>query len=178
MTTEFFRGNRERLYARMKDNALLVLFSGAEIRKTNDEYYPFYTDRDFLYLTGLDGKGLALLARKDSRGRVAEKVFLLPPDPMAERWTGRRISPDEAAERSGIGQVGFAAELAGELHQLASKGNYEYLYLDLYRADPSDRDTPAHRLLKRAASDYPFLKIENANALIRRLRTIKQPCEI
>ena len=162
MTTEFFRGNRERLYA----------------RKTNDEYYPFYTDRDFLYLTGLDGKGLALLARKDSRGRVAEKVFLLPPDPMAERWTGRRISPDEAAERSGIGQVGFAAELAGELHQLASKGNYEYLYLDLYRADPSDRDTPAHRLLKRAASDYPFLKIENANALIRRLRTIKQPCEI
>ncbi len=178
MTTEFFRGNRERLYARMKDNALLVLFSGAEIRKTNDEYYPFYTDRDFLYLTGLDGKGLALLARKDSRGRVAEKVFLLPPDPMAERWTGRRISPDEAAERSGIGQVGFAAELAGELHQLASCGNYEYLYLDLYRADPSDRDTPAHRLLKRAASDYPFLKIENANALIRRLRTIKQPCEI
>ena len=178
MTTEFFRGNRERLYARMKDNALLVLFSGAEIRKTNDEYYPFYTDRDFLYLTGLDGKGLALLARKDSRGRVAEKVFLLPPDPMAERWTGRRISPDEAAERSGIGQVGFAAELAGELHQLASKGNYEYLYLDLYRADPSDRDTPAHRLLKRAASDYPLLKIENANALIRRLRTIKQPCEI
>ena len=155
-----------------------MLFSGAEIRKTNDEYYPFYTDRDFLYLTGLDGKGLALLARKDSRGRVAEKVFLLPPDPMAERWTGRRISPDEAAERSGIGQVGFAAELAGELHQLASKGNYEYLYLDLYRADPSDRDTPAHRLLKRAASDYPFLKIENANALIRRLRTIKQPCEI
>ena len=178
MTTEFFRGNRERLYARMKDNALLVLFSGAEIRKTNDEYYPFYTDRDFLYLTGLDGKGLALLARKDSRGRVAEKVFLLPPDPMAERGAGRRISPDEAAERSGIGQVGFAAELAGELHQLASKGNYEYLYLDLYRADPSDRDTPAHRLLKRAASDYPFLKIENANALIRRLRTIKQPCEI
>ena len=73
MTTEFFRGNRERLYARMKDNALLVLFSGAEIRKTNDEYYPFYTDRDFLYLTGLDGKGLALLARKDSRGRVDRK---------------------------------------------------------------------------------------------------------
>ena len=60
MTTEFFRSNRERLYARMKDNALLVLFSGAEIRKTNDEYYPFYTDRDFLYLTGLDGKGLAV----------------------------------------------------------------------------------------------------------------------
>lgn len=178
MTKEFYGGNRERLYAQMKDNALLVLFSGTEVRKTNDEYYPFYTDRNFLYLTGLDGKGLILLARKDGKGQVTEKVFLLPPDPMAERWTGRRIRPDEAAERSGIGQAGFAAAFEMEFHQLAAKGNYEHLYLDLYRADPADRDTPAHRLLKQAASDYPFLKVENANALIRRLRTIKQPCEL
>lgn len=178
MTKEFYCGNRERLYAQMKDNALLVLFSGTEVRKTNDEYYPFYTNRNFLYLTGLDGKELVFLARKDSRGQVTEKVFLLPPDPMAERWTGRRIRPDEAAERSGIGQTGFAADFAAELHQLAAKGNYERLYLDLYRADPAERDAPAHRLLKRVASDYPFLKVENANALIRRLRTIKQPCEL
>lgn len=178
MTKDFYLGNREQLYAQMKDNALLVLFSGAEVRKTNDEYYPFYTDRNFLYLTGLDGKGMALLARKDSQGQVTEKVFLLPPDLMAERWTGRRVRPDEAAERSGIEQAGCASDFEMELHQLAAKGNYEHLYLDLYRADPADRDTPAHQLLKRVASDYPFLKIKNANALIRRLRTIKQPCEL
>ena len=178
MTKEFFQGNRERLYAGMKENSLLVLFSGVEVRKTNDEFYPFYTNRDFLYLTGLDGKELALLARKDGQGRVAEKAYLLPPDPMAERWTGRRIKPDEAAERSGVTDVGFGADFEGELHKLAASGNYEHLYLDLYRASPADRDEPAHRLLKRAASDYPFLKIENANALIRRLRTIKQPCEL
>ncbi len=178
MTKEFFQGNRARLYAQMKENSLLVLFSGTEVRKTNDEYYPFYTSRDFLYLTGLDGKELVLLARKDGQGAVAEKVFLLPPDPMAERWTGRRIKPDEAAETSGVTETGFADEFAAELHRLAASGNYERLYLDLYRADPADRDTPAHRLLRRAASDYPFLRIENANALIRRLRTIKQPCEL
>ncbi|MDE6589843.1 MAG: aminopeptidase P N-terminal domain-containing protein, partial [Oscillospiraceae bacterium] len=178
MTKEFFQGNRERLYRQMEAGSLLVLFSGEEVRKTNDEFYPFYTSRDFLYLTGLDGKELALLARKDGAGRVEEEVFLLPPDPMAERWTGRRIKPDEAAGISGIGQIGFAAEFGAELHRLASSGNYGRLYLDLYRADPADRDAPAHRLLKRAASDYPFLKIENANALIRRLRLIKQPCEI
>lgn len=178
MTKEFFQGNRERLYAQMKENSLLALFSGTEVRKTNDEYYPFYTSRDFLYLTGLDGKELALLARKDGRGAVTEKVFLLPPDPMAERWTGRRIKADEAAEIAGVSEIGFAAEFAAELHRLAASGNYERLYLDLYRADPADRDTPAHRLLRRAASDYPFLKVENANALIRRLRTIKQPCEL
>ena len=178
MTKEFFQNNRSRFYSQMKENSLLALFSGAEVRKTNDEFYPFYTNRSFLYLTGLDGRDLVLLARKDGQGKVTEKIFLLPPDLLAERWTGRRIKPDEAAEASGIGQIGFADEFAQELHRLAASGNYENLYLDLYRADPSDRDTPAHRLLKRAASDYPFLKLENANAIIRRLRLIKQPCEI
>lgn len=71
MTKEFFQGNRERLYAGMKENSLLVLFSGVEVRKTNDEFYPFYTNRNFLYLTGLDGKELAFLVRKDGGGRVA-----------------------------------------------------------------------------------------------------------
>ncbi len=178
MTKDFFKGNRDRLYSRMKENSLLVLFSGTEVRKTNDEYYPFYADRSFLYLTGLDGKELALLARKDGRGRVEEKAFLLPPDPMAERWTGRRIKPDEVSERSGVEQIGFAADFEAELHRLAVSGNYERLYLDLYRAAPGDRDAPAHRLLRRVASDYPFWKVENANALIRGLRLIKQPCEI
>ncbi len=178
MTKEFFQGNRARLYSQMKDNSLLALFSGIEARKTNDEYYPFYTNRNFFYLTGLDGKELALLARKDGQGRVTEKVYLLPPDPMAERWTGERIKPEQAAERSGVEEVGFAPEFEAELHRLAASGNYGHLYLDVYRADPSDRDEPAHRLLKRAAGDYPFLTIENANAIIRRLRTIKQPCEI
>lgn len=78
MKQEFFQGNRERLYSQMKENSLLALFSGTEVRKTNDEFYPFYTNRSFLYLTGLDGKELALLARKDGQGRVTEKIFLLP----------------------------------------------------------------------------------------------------
>ena len=85
MNKEFYQGNREKLYAQMKENALLVLFSGTEVRKTNDEFYPFYTNRNFLYLTGLDQKELALIARKDGAGRVTEKVYILPPDWLVER---------------------------------------------------------------------------------------------
>ena len=43
MNKEFHTGNRKRLYEGLKSNSLLVLFSGTELRKTNDEYYPFYT---------------------------------------------------------------------------------------------------------------------------------------
>ena len=178
MHTEFYQGNRERLYAQMKENALLVLFSGTEVRKTNDEFYPFYTHRNFLYLTGLDQKELALIVQKDGKGQVHEKIYILPPDMMTERWSGARIKAAEAADRSGIQDVGYVANFETDLHRLATSGNYQFLYLDLFRVSPTDRDEPAHHLLKRVASNYPYLHIENANAIIRRLRTIKQPCEL
>ena len=178
MTKEFYKGNRAKVYAQMKENSLLVLFSGKEVRKTNDEFYPFYTNRNFLYLTGLDQKELVFLAKKDGQGQVEEKVYLLPPDALAERWTGARLKPQEASDLSGVENIGYTAAFEGDLHRLATSGNYHHLYLDLFRVSPEDRDEPAHLLLKRAASDYPFLKLENANIFIRRLRTIKQPCEL
>ena len=76
MTKEYYRGNRERLYAGMKDSSILVLFSGSPVRKTNDEFYPFYTNRNFLYLTGLDQQELALIACKDQGGAVIEKAYI------------------------------------------------------------------------------------------------------
>ena len=44
MDKRFYQGNRERFYQQMKEQSLLVMFSGMEVRKTNDEYYPFYMD--------------------------------------------------------------------------------------------------------------------------------------
>ena len=67
----FHTGNRERLYAAMKPASILVMFSGEDIRKTNDEYWPFFTERNFYYLTGLDSHDFALLAVKDASGKVS-----------------------------------------------------------------------------------------------------------
>ena len=87
MNKEFYQGNREKLYAQMKENALLVLFSGTEVRKTNDEFYPFYTNRNFLYLTGLDQKELALIARRRGPG---DGEGLYPAAGLAGRALERR----------------------------------------------------------------------------------------
>ena len=178
MKKEFYRENRQRLYRKMREHSLLVMFAGVEVRKTADEFYPFYTNRNFLYLTGLDSKELVLLAKKDGDGQTREKIFLLPPDALKERWTGKRLRPCEVAEISGIEDAGLAESFAEEFHRLAASGNYEYLYLDLYKNDPADRNEPAHLFWKRIRENYPYLRMENANILLRELRTIKQPCEI
>ena len=135
MKKEFHQGNRTKAYQQMKPHSLLVMFSGTEVRKTNDEQYPFYTDRNFLYLTGLDSKEFILLAWKDSEGRTGERIYILPPDPMKERWTGARIKPDQAAELSGIGDVAYVDAFEADFHRMASLGNYGRLYLDCYRTE-------------------------------------------
>ena len=175
---EFFCANRRKLYTMLEPGSILLLFSGTEIRKTNDEYYPFFAERDFVYLTGIEQKESVLLAAKDSSGAVSERLYILPSDMMAERWTGRRLTGYEAETLSGVCDIRRIDAFAADVHALATSGHFANLYLDLFRCSPSDLDRPAHAFLKTAQREYPFLSVKNANILIRRLRTIKQPCEI
>ena len=178
MHSSFHADNRTRLYASLVPGTVLLIFSGDELRKTNDEYYPFFADRNFVYLTGIESKNSILLALKDAEGAVEERLYILPPDDMAERWTGRRLKPHEAKSISGVDNVRYVGSFEGDLHSIATSGNYGYVALDLYRVSPSDIDRPAHRALKTIQREYPYLNIVNANPFIRTLRTIKQPCEI
>ena len=178
MNRQFYSENRERLYKMMKPASLLVMFSGKEVRKTADEYYDFYAERNFVYLTGIDVKEAVLVACKEASGDVKERLYILRPDMMLERWTGRRLKPEEAENLSGIADIRWSDQFDTQFRQLAYSGHYGQIYLDLYKFSRDDRDRPAHTLRDEIAREYPFLHIEDANHPIRRLRLIKQPCEI
>jgi len=178
MEQTYYQGNRARFCETMEPNSVAVIFAGKEIRKTNDEYYPFFTDRNFLYLTGLDSKEFILMMRKDAQGQVTERVYILPSDLMAERWTGRRLKPTEVREVSGMTDVRYVERFEEEFHALAGSGLVKSVYLDLYRVSPDDTDRPAHYFSRRLQQEYPYLQVANATTILRRLRLIKQPCEI
>ena len=48
MEQTYYMGNRNRFCEVMESESVAVIFAGKEIRKTNDEYYPFFTDRKTL----------------------------------------------------------------------------------------------------------------------------------
>ena len=178
MDKSFYIGNRQRFAASMNPGSIAVLFSGQEIRKTNDEYYPFFAQRNFVYLTGIQQKQTVLLICKDSDATIHQRLYLLPADAMAERWTGRRLKGKEAEEISGLCDIRFQAQFLPDLQALALSGGYESLYLDLFRYSPDDMDTPAHTMAAVIQREYPYLTLRNANPILRSLRAIKQPCEI
>lgn len=174
----FHMNNRTRLYENMEKGTVLVLFAGEEIRKTQDTYYPFFANRNFLYLTGISQKCSVLQAVKGTDGAVTETLYILPKDPMAERWTGRWLCADEAIELSGVCNIMTVDEFEMNLHNLLLTGECTRLYLDLYRQASEDMDTQAHRLADWAGKCVPHIGVLDINPAVRRLRTVKQPCEI
>lgn len=178
MQKAYYVNNRKRLYQHMDAGSLLAIFSGEELWKCGDECFPFFADRNFVYLTGLKCKSAVLLAAKDKNGSVQERLYLLPPDALAERWTGVRVRPEEAEEISGISDARSIQAFERDFSALASGGKYEKIYLDLYRYTPEQPDRPSHRLLRRIREDFAYLSIGNAEEILRSLRLIKQPCEI
>ena len=178
MNQEFHIGNRQKLYTMLQPGSLMALFSGREIRKSADANYLFYANRNFVYLTGISQKESILLAQKNRDGSVSESLYLLPKDAMAERWTGRRLNAAEAGEYSGISDVRSTEVFAAQFHTAALSGKFDRVYLDLHLQSAEDAGREAHSFAGKMQAVYPHLSIANMNPYVRKLRTIKQPCEI
>ena len=178
MDKSFYIENRNSLYSMLPAGSLLAVFSGTEVIKTNDEYYPFFADRNFVYLTGLTCKEAVLLASKDADGSVNERLYILPPDLIAERWTGVRVKPDEAEAISGVRDIRSTEAFIKDFRALAWSGNYGIIYLDLYKSDDANRDRAQHEFKHYVHHNLPFLLFGNSDPLFRKLRLYKKPCEI
>lgn len=178
MDKYYFIGNRRRFAADMKPGSVAIMFAGQEIRKTHDEYYPFFAQRNFVYLAGIQQKNSVLLICKESDSTFSERLYILQKDEMAERWTGRRLTAAEAENVSGITDIRCESQFLQDLQGLALSDAYENLYLDLFRYSKDDMDTPAYTMASHVRREYPYLILCNANPILRSLRTIKQPCEI
>ncbi|WFR59762.1 aminopeptidase P N-terminal domain-containing protein [Anaerocolumna sp. AGMB13025] len=177
MKKEFHKANRTNLLDSLEPGSLAVLFSGQAPRKTGDEYYPFFANRSFVYLTGIEQEQSILTLYKQAT-ITEETLFLLPPDLMAERWTGKRLTDTNASDLSGITIIKPLEEFKRILEQLIDSGAVEILYFDFDKLKEQEPDNEAYTLAAYLKTRYPFLCIKNLQASLRKQRTIKQSCEI
>jgi Xaa-Pro aminopeptidase len=185
MNQETFIQNRKRFIDQMKAPSFALFFSGSAPHKSNDQLYPFVTDRNFYYLTGLERENFSLLLIK---GAKVERAFLFIEEPSdhATKWLGKRLTVEEAAAISGIaaGDIKMNGEFKGFL-QLAVLSDSrkaliempKLLYLDLYRAKPYAQPKSLKQTIELRAA-YPELSLLNANDILYALRMVKSPEEI
>lgn len=105
LTPAFFKTNRSRFAQTLSPGELALFYSGREIQASLDENYPFQVDNNYYYLTGLTEPEGTLAVYKNADGSTGETLFIPPADALQEKWTGRKLRPDEAARRSGVEDI-------------------------------------------------------------------------
>ena len=173
----FHSNNRKTLYKSIKEPSIVIMFAGSAPRKTADEYYSFFANRNFVYMTGVESTQSIFLAEIDG-AYVKETMFILPRNLMEERWTGTRLGADEAVEKSGVENIEYINEFNNRLKLMLTSGKYNTVYLDFDKFTADEPDDDAYKLAKEINSLYPYISLKTLRPSLKIQRTIKQPCEI
>ena len=171
------RTRRNRFYGQMSQGEALILFAGSAPRKTADAKYSFFANRNFYYLTGVLQAESVFLAVNQG-GEVEEFLFVLPKDPMAERWNGCRISHEQASEQSGIRNVRDLESFGPALDGFLDSGTVSALWYDFDKFDAGSSDAPQNRHSASIRAARPHVTFKNVYPLICAARTIKDAGEI
>jgi Xaa-Pro aminopeptidase len=177
MNKDFYIENRRKLAVNLEDGDLMLFFSGESVRKTADENYSFFTNRNFLYLTGIQQERTALLLHR-RHGDLSASLFAAAPDPAREVWTGRRFTWDELAELSGVTQIEDIDTLERVLDGLLAQRPAATLWLCFDALMPERAFDPERHFAARISARHPHVAIRNSYPLVCSLRKIKAPGEI
>ena len=173
---------RERLFASMKENSALVLFSGVGKICSEDELFPFQSNRNFFYLTNIEQDHSALILIKGI-GEKRTYLFIDEYSELKEKWTGKRLSFEMAESISDISSVYSMNSLESMLSLILTKENNQYgnistLYVDLSPELKIGESLSTIEYSKNLNAEYSHIEIENAYPLVRDLRMVKTPEEI
>jgi len=161
----------------MTDGEAMLFFSGESVRKSADEDFPFFTNRNFLYLTGIQQEQSALLLLKKA-DLVSECLFVTKPDLEREMWTGRRFTEAEINEISGVEGVEDIHNMNKTLNALFSSRAVMTLWL-CFEALALERSFDIEReFAKQIQNRHPHIVIRNSYPLLAALRKIKAPQEL
>lgn len=172
-----FKARREKVFNKMEANSVLILFSGIESHVSADEYAPFEANRNFFYLTGLRRDNMVLVMDK----AVEEpKTFLYieEADETVVRWTGKKVSVEEAKEVTGIEDVRFIDSFQGEISRIMTREDVKNFYFDCYREQVSDLADYNAVKAKEFADKYLGVTVKNLHPIIAEMRMQKDNDEI
>ena len=133
LSADFHRSRRAAVLAQLPGNSLVVLFGAPVRNRNNDMDYEYRQASDFLYLTGSEEPGSALIMAPGGLSvdgeRVHEILFVPPRDPAREVWDGRRFGAERAMQRLGVQFALDAARFSEVLVPLLQTGQHRVYHL-------------------------------------------------
>lgn len=171
-----FEKRREAVLKHMKDGSVLILYSGTAPRRTRDLFYPFYVDRHFYYLTGIDEEDCVLVMYKGN-GMEKQTLFIPSYDEVKALWDGGMLSEEVAKERSGIPLV-LPRDLLERKFALAMRyTGAEDLYINVVPNSISNGLTWQQEMAGRIRKRFIDVVVHDADGLLKEFRIVKDKGE-
>ncbi|MBI9009820.1 MAG: aminopeptidase P family protein [Tenericutes bacterium] len=177
---------RREAYAKgMEKNSFSLLYAGKSLYKSKDQTFPFTTNKNFFYLTGLRREKFILLIRNAEASHF-EFLFIEEPSDYATKWLGSRMTKEEASKVSGIDPSNifylndFEAFVAGRIlmdSRVAIAKLPENLYLDLFRQYTMTKPNSLE-VFHNIIETYPELAIKDACGILDNIRRLKSDSEV
>lgn len=177
-----FDVRRKKVFDQMKDNSVAIFFSGVSKIASEDEYLPFVVNKNFYYLTGIKQEHSALMLIK-AIGERRAYLFIDPYSELKEKWTGKRLTPEQATYISGLNSVYTSDNLETMLSLALSKDNNQYGDIDCVYLDLS---SPEQKLKEGMYMNDLSVKLQldfqkeivDSYPILRDLRMVKSAQEI
>ena len=177
MKKDFIINNRKKVFKRMLNNSILVLFNGRAPYKRGDERYPFSPDRNFYYVTGLDNENEIVMFTKTEASETVT-LYIERDNGYLAKWVGANITPDEASEQSGIENISYIDKFYEDVSETVFKNNIKHIYIDLEDRDWNAEESESLKFAYEFRKKYPALDIIDSYPFFADLRIIKEPYEI
>ncbi len=177
-----FENRRKKVFDQMKDNSVALFFSGVSKIASEDEYLPFVVNKNFYYLTGIKQEHSALMLIK-AIGERRAYLFIDPYSELKEKWTGKRLTPEQAIYISGLNSVYTSDNLETMLSLALTNENNQYgdidcVYLDLTSPEQKLKEGMfMNDLSVKIQLDYQK-NIIDSYPILRDLRMIKSASEV
>ena len=174
---------RKKVFDQMKDNSVAIFFSGVSKVSSEDEMLPFSPNMNFFYLTNIKQEHSALMLIKGI-GERRTYLFIDPYSELKEKWTGKRLTTENAEALSDIKNIYttdnfetmLSLALANDNNQY---GNIDCIYLDLTSPEQKLKDNFFMKDLEmKMKVDYMDKSIVDIYPIMRELRMVKSNYEI
>ena len=177
MKTEFVTNNRNKVFKRMLDNSVLILFAGHAPYKRGDEKYEFSPDRNFYYVTGIDRENQIIMFLKTESARSAT-LYIERDNGYLAKWVGANMTEDEARLESGIEEISYLDKFYGDLSDTVFKNNIKHIYIDMENREWDAAESESLKFANEFRKKYPAVDMIDAYPFFADLRMIKEPYEL
>lgn len=176
-----FATRRNTILSKLENNSIAILFAGKARKKSGDAFLPFEINRNFYYLTGIEQENSVLLLVKCD-GEVSEYLFVDEKNEKVEKWTGIKMTVEEAQKISGIETVLMRSTFDGKIdaafgNDMSHFGEISHVYLDLEKELKIDECISTVHYAEELKNKY-HAQILDINEIVLKERMVKSDAEI